>query len=161
MPDTLCAICNCLLHRGSDYARPTVQGRSHATRHHHVAERFFGRSASRRGTQRESIFETCPWRIERQVVTLCYECHEELVHNPVFLPADIASFALLVQLRGFQEESKTDSRKKIGGRIQLLHEVIEVGLRELLKVEEATLHEQNSHKGAPNPRPQADSYAAA
>lgn len=94
-------------------------------------------------------------------MTLCYECHEELVHNPVVLPADIASFARLVQLRGFQEENKTNSRKNIGGRIQLLHEVIEAGLRELLKAEEAALHEQSGHEEAPNPRPQADSYAAA
>jgi hypothetical protein len=66
------------------------------------------------------------------MVLLCYDCHEELVHNPVFLPADIAGFAFLTKLRGLQEDSKTDSREKLGGRIQLLHEVIEVGLGTLL-----------------------------
>ncbi len=34
-----CAICNCQLHREQNtYARPTVKGRSHATKHHYVAE---------------------------------------------------------------------------------------------------------------------------
>ena len=32
---------------------------SHATRHHFVAERFFGRSASRKGTLTERVFAEC------------------------------------------------------------------------------------------------------
>lgn len=135
MAENRCAICNCLLHRGGDYARPSIKGRSHATRHHHVAERFFGRSATRRGTQREPIFASSPWNVTTQLVVLCYDCHEELVHNPVFLPADIAGFSLLANLRGLQEDDKTDSREKLGGRIQLLHEVIEAGLQALLDSE--------------------------
>ena len=43
-----CALCDCILHRGRDYAADTPSGRAHATRHHFVAERFFGRSANRR-----------------------------------------------------------------------------------------------------------------
>jgi hypothetical protein len=39
-----CAICGCELHRiAGTYARPTVEGRSHASKHHFVSERFFGR----------------------------------------------------------------------------------------------------------------------
>jgi hypothetical protein len=55
------------------------------TSHHYVAERFFGRSKNRRGQIREAIFPECPWDYEKRTVVLCYECHEELIHNPVFL----------------------------------------------------------------------------
>jgi hypothetical protein len=48
-----------------------------------VAERFFGRSNNRRGTQRDRVFEECPWGIEGQTAVFCYDCHEELLHNPV------------------------------------------------------------------------------
>jgi len=51
-----CAICGCQLHRTKDtYARPTVEGRSHATSHHYVAERFFGRSTNHKGTKTDLI----------------------------------------------------------------------------------------------------------
>ena len=124
-----CAICGCPLHRTKNtYARPTVEGRSHATRHHYVAERFFGRSSNRPGTKMDGIFPTCPWGHESESVVFCYECHEELIHNPVLLPDDIARFAELVKRRGLSEVSKTESRDPIGGRIELLHEVIARGL---------------------------------
>lgn len=110
------------------YARPTVQGRSHATSHHYVAERFFGRSNNRPGTTTDGIFSACPWGYEGQSVVFCYECHEELVHNPVFLPEDVVRFAELVRRRGYSEEIKTESRRLIAGRVELLHEVIARGL---------------------------------
>ena len=83
-------------------------------------------------------------------VVLCYDCHEELVHNPVFLPADIADFALLAKLRGLQEEEKTDNRQRLGGRIQLLHEVIETGLRTLLQ-SEIGAQSTKAHNSGPQP----------
>ena len=126
-----CAICGCELHRDGDYAAPNVMGRSHATRHHYVAERFFGRSANRPGTQRDQIFPACPWNVEGQSVVFCYECHEELIHNPVFLPDDIEAFAALVKARGLDEQTKPESRDKIAGRIRLLHEVIAAGLKSI------------------------------
>lgn len=129
-----CAICGCQLHRmRNTYARPTVEGRSHATKHHYVAERFFGRSTNRRGTKTEGIFSSCPWGREGESVVFCYECHEELVHNPVFLPEDISRFAELVKQRGFSEEMKIDGREPIAGRVALFHEVIACGLEALLK----------------------------
>ena len=127
-----CGICGCTLHRTKNtYARPTVLGRSHATEHHYVAERFFGRSTNRRGTKTEGVFESCPWGHEGESVVFCYECHEELIHNPIFLPADIERFAALVKARGLFESAKPIDRAKIGGRIKLLHEVIEAGLAQL------------------------------
>jgi len=127
-----CAICGCRLHRNKGtYALPTAEGRSHASRHHFVAERFFGRSSNRRGTQRDKVFEECPWGIEGQTASFCYDCHEELLHNPVFLPADIAQLADLVKERNLDEDIKTESKNKIAGRIRLLHGVIQRGLEEL------------------------------
>lgn len=128
-----CAICGCPLHRNGEYAKPTVTGRSHATKHHCVPERFFGRSSNRQGTKREGIFDVCPWDAEGKTIVFCYECHEELIHNPVFLPDDIDAFARLVSKRGLCEESKTEGREKIAKRISLLHEVISTGLEALLK----------------------------
>lgn len=128
-----CNICGCQLHRKKGtYAHPTVEGRSHATSHHYVAERFFGRSTNRRGTKTVGIFSSCPWGHERESDVFCYECHEELVHNPVLLPEDISKLSELVKSRGFSEETKTDSRKPIAGRIKLFHEIIARGLDSLL-----------------------------
>src|SRR4051812_41072416 len=94
-----CAICGCFVHRNGEYAQPTIKGRSHATEHHYVAERFFGRSNNRRGTQRSPLFSTCPWGLEAQCDVFCYECHEEVLHNPVLTPEDIRMFAELVAQR--------------------------------------------------------------
>ncbi len=58
----------------------------------------------------------------------CYECHEELLHNPVLLPEDLALFAALVRKRGFAETSKMEDRSKIAARVMLFHEVIARGL---------------------------------
>ena len=67
------------------------------------------------------MFASCPWGHEGESVVFCYECHEELVHNPVFLPEDVALFAELVKQRGLSEEMKTENRDPIAGRIKLLH----------------------------------------
>lgn len=128
-----CAICGCALHRSGEYGTPTTRGRSHATEHHYVAERFFGRSTNRRGTKRDGIFKVCPWDCEGKKEAYCYECHEELLHNPVLLPKDILGFAELVRTRGLNENEKTDDRSKLAGRIVLLHEVIALGVAQLLR----------------------------
>jgi hypothetical protein len=106
-------------------------GRSHATKHHYVAERFFGRSGNRPGEIREPVFTVCPWGLEGETETFCYECHEELLHNPVFTLGDIVRFAQLVRAHGLDETEKTESREKLAGRIRLLHEVIDAGLRSI------------------------------
>jgi hypothetical protein len=138
-----CSICGCLLHRSGEYAKPTLLGRSHATDHHYVAERFFGRSKNRPGDVRDRAFASCPWNAEGRTATYCYECHEELLHNPIFTPSDIQAFASLVSLRGLAEETKPEGREKLAGRVKLLHEVIAAGLQ-------ATL-EKDRH-GLPNNR---------
>jgi dCMP deaminase len=130
-----CAVCGCIIHRAGEYAEPSIKGRSHATKHHYLAERFLGRSRNRRGEQREPIFKECPWDIKGQTEEFCYECHEELLHNPVLLQADVRRFAELVRLRNLNETTKTKSRDKIAGRIKLLHEVLELGIEKLLGIE--------------------------
>ena len=129
--DEACAICGCRLHRTGTYATPTTEGRSHATKHHFVAERFFGRSSNRRGTKTEGLFTSCPWGREGESEVFCYECHEELLHNPVLLPDDISALAELVRMRGLSESIKTEDRSRIAGRVLLLHEVFARGLKSL------------------------------
>lgn len=127
-----CSICGCILHRTEGtYALPSISGRSHATKHHYVAERFFGRSVNRSGTKRDGIFIACPWGHEGETTVFCYECHEELLHNPVLLPEDIERFAALVRERGLNEIEKGEDRSKLAGRVKLFHEIISRGLKSL------------------------------
>jgi hypothetical protein len=130
-----CAICGCKLTRGGkEYGKQTKEGRSHATGHHYVAKRFLSRS-DRNGVPHEPIFKNCPWGMEGQSKEFCYECHEELLHNPVLLPTDINGFKKLVERRNLNETRKTASKDKIAGRIELFHEVIEKGIKALLVAE--------------------------
>ena len=127
-----CAICDCELHRtAGTYAKPDVLGRSHATSHHFFAERFFGRSTNRKGTKTEGLFAECPWGHEGESAVFCYECHEELLHNPVLLPNEVRLFAELVRSRGLNENIKSEERSPLAGRVKLFHEVISAGLEAL------------------------------
>jgi len=136
MPEK-CKLCGCSVHRTiNTYARPTILGRSHATKHHCVAERFFGRSSNRRGTQRVPIFDQDPWGHENITEVFCYECHEELLHNPVLLKEDLNKLASIISIRELNEENKTESRQKIAGRIKLLHEIIHQGIESILEKKE-------------------------
>jgi hypothetical protein len=139
-----CALCDCILHRGKDYAADTPSGRAHATKHHVVAERFFGRSANRRGTQRLPMFPQCPWGFERETALFCYECHELLIHNPTFLPADIKAFAELVRARGLHETRKPSHRRKIAGRVRLFQEIVSAGIHQLLATARSTNEGRNA-----------------
>ncbi|MFZ4480326.1 MAG: hypothetical protein ACOYNZ_10605 [Rhodoferax sp.] len=100
---------------------------------HYVAERFFERSTNRRGTKTDGIFSSCPWGHEDESIVFCYECHKELIHNPILLPEEIVRFAELVRQRGFSEDAKAEGREPIAGRVALFHEVIATGITALLK----------------------------
>ena len=126
-----CALCGCAVHRSGRYATEDSEGRSHATQHHYVAERFFGRSSNRKGTQKTPIFPTCPWGLEGRSDVYCYECHELVLHNPVLLPDDVAAFGRLIRERSLDEQVKGDSLQKVAGRVELFHEVIVAGLKVL------------------------------
>jgi len=129
-PKERCAICGCALRRGEGYGKPTPEGRSHATKHHYVAERFYGRSRNRRGPQRNPIFRKPAWRLREETDVFCYECHEELLHNPVFLPEDIRQFANVVKARKLNERRKGEKRHRIARRVRLLNEIIKAGLEQ-------------------------------
>lgn len=124
-----CNLCGCTIHNKGSYAEPTVKGRSHATKHHCVAERFFGRSKTSKNEERVIIFHSCPWGMEEKVIEFCYECHEMLLHNPVLLPKEITAFSELVKKRGLNEQKKPRDKKLIAKRIQLFHEIIMKGLK--------------------------------
>jgi len=128
-----CELCGCQLHRAGGYAAPSVHGRAHATRHHYVAERFFGRSKNRRGRQRERVFTKCPWDLEGKSSVYCYDCHELLLHNPVLLPNDIERLREIIVARGYGERTKERGYRKLAGRIRLLHDVIDAGLASVLR----------------------------
>lgn len=142
-----CAICGCRVHRiVNTYAQASIAGRSHASKHYYVAERFFGRTKNRRGILVDGIFRFCPWNREAQFGLLCYECHSELLIHPVLLPEDVARFAELVRRRGLSERVKSESRAPIAGRVALLHEVIALGIgaalqRQQLRERKRTLRE--------------------
>src|SRR3546814_11980683 len=123
-----CVICDCILRRiAGTYARPSAEGRSHATKHHFVAERFFGRSSNRRGTVTDGVFSSCPWGHEGETAVFCYECHEDLLHNPVLLTDDFAALAALVERHGLTEEQKPKERFKTGVRVQFIQLAEEMG----------------------------------
>jgi hypothetical protein len=128
-----CGLCGCQVHRAGSYGVPSVLGRSHATRHHYVAERFFGRSANRRGSQREPVFAKCPWDFEGKLSIYCYDCHEVLLHNPVLLPNGIKRLRKIIVALGYGERKKERGYRKLAGRIRLLHDVIDAGLTSVLR----------------------------
>lgn len=122
-----CAICGCELHREvNTYAQDSIAGRSHATNHHYVAKRFFIRK-----NNTCEIFQNSPWNINKKITLLCYECHEELLHNPVLLPEDICRLHELVKKKKLSEKIKSKDRKKIAGRVKLFHEIISKGILSL------------------------------
>jgi len=49
------------------------------------------------------MFTACPWGHEGESGVFCYECHEELLHNPVLLPEDVGRFAELVRLENVKQ----------------------------------------------------------
>lgn len=65
----------------------------------------------------------------------CYDCHEELLHNPVLLPKDIEKLALLVKLKKYSEKGKTNSKNELAGRIKLLQEIIQKGIDKIISDE--------------------------
>ena len=58
----------------------------------------------------------------------CYECHEELLHNPILLPDDIAKLRQCFVQKGITETEKTNDRILAARRVALLHEVIQRGI---------------------------------
>jgi hypothetical protein len=128
-----CAICGCKIHTGGNYAADTVQGRSHTSKHHYVADRFYGHSKNNPAKHRTAIFTYDRWKVEGKTEIFCYDCHEELLHNPVLLPEDVSGFTKLVKSHRLNEKKKTKSKEKLAGRIELLHKALALGINKLLE----------------------------
>jgi hypothetical protein len=128
-----CDICGCAIHTDGEYATDTAKGRSHASKHHYVANRFYGHSKNNKGKNRTAIFLEDPWKIKGKTGKFCYDCHEELLHNPVLLPEDLQRFVKLVNHNQLNEIEKTDSKEKLRLRIMLLHEALALGINKLLE----------------------------
>lgn len=127
-----CALCGCeLVRKKGVYGDASIEGRSHASKHHFVPERLFGRSGNCPKTLKTPVFAKCPWNQEGKSQPYCYDCHEVMLHNPVLLPQDIQSFAALIQNRGLGETKKADGYEKLAGRLMLFHEIIAAGLASL------------------------------
>ena len=125
-----CAICGCNLIRGKNiYGTP--EGRSHATKHHFVAERFFGRSKNRKGILQSAIFTKCPWSLEKATELFCFDCHEVMLHNPVFTRENIQTLRQIIHKHNLNEDEKEKGYTKVKERIKLLQTVIEEGLKKL------------------------------
>jgi len=65
-----------------------------------------------------------------------------LLHNPVLLPDDVSGFARLAEWRDLAEDRKQEDRKKLAGRIVLMHDVISAGIKALLKEAGVREHER-------------------
>jgi len=138
--DQHCAICGCelfgarrdkekgQLKRKVQYGEDSPEGRSYRTKHHYIAKRFLGREIFSGGDEQRLI------KNKRKYTFLCYNCHEELLHNPMLLPDDIEDFHELVDKedKRLTEPTKGDDKDKLARRIELLHKVIETGIKVLL-----------------------------
>ena len=117
----------------NQYAKLSYEGRAHISKHHYVAERFFGRSKNRSTNKRTNFMEGEFKDHERKIGFFCYECHEVLLHNPVLLPEDIGLLKKIYKIKGLQEDVKTESYEKLKKKIIVLKEVISLGLKKYLE----------------------------
>jgi len=130
-----CAICGCPLHRtAGTYAKPTADGRSHATDHHCVPKRFLS-DKNTKGEKRGPVLTDRHWAEKgSQTVTLCYDCHEELLHNPILLEEDVKHLRQIMDNKGCTETHKTEGDYKcIANRVRIFHEIIKAGIEHTLK----------------------------
>jgi len=130
-----CALCRCLVHRTrGTYATDTHEGRSHATGHHLVPQRFLGKSATRRKKgPRTAILRPDTFPTPGELLVFCYECHEELLHNPMLLEEDIRRLAELFELSEASEpDGKPFEKVRLARRIEIFHNTIAEGVRCLL-----------------------------
>lgn len=113
------------LQRALEYARPNLEGRSHATRYHYVAERFFGRSSNRNGKIREPNFSSCPWGVEKRIALISLNpggstvspdrlCRWLLL-SPDRLPSNqlVMTQELIANMLGVRREGVTEAAGKL------------------------------------------------
>ena len=110
-----CMLCGTKFSTKGVYA--TKNGQYNRSEHHLFPARFKKYHISQRSLAKKLNVESRDF----DSVHLCYECHEELLHNPVFTTKMIKELSHL--MRGKSLEDKV---------ITLFH-VIELGIREAIK----------------------------
>ena len=110
-----CVLCGIKFTTGGVYA--TESGRHNRSEHHLFPARFEKFGISQRSLAKKLNVETQDF----DSVHLCYECHEELLHNPVFTTKMIKGLSHLMKGKSFEDKVITLSR------------VIELGIEEAIK----------------------------
>ena len=106
-----CEMCNCLLIEGNPgNIYGTKKGMQHISKHHLFPQRFTKYFSKKEIHKNFSIVRASI------SATLCYECHEEILHNIVFNKAMIKKIKLL--LKGKDKKEK----------IQLMHNIVKQGI---------------------------------
>jgi len=95
----------------------TENGQHYRSKHHLVPNRFNKYRISQRSLAKKLNVETGDFIS----ILLCYECHEELLHNPVFTTKMIKELSHLMRGKSLEDKVITLSR------------VIELGIREAIK----------------------------
>ena len=131
-----CEICGCQLTSKQDtYGQDTLAGRAHQTKHHNIAKRFYGQQNGRKPIFKKKDRTGNGWNVTR----CCFECHEELLHNPILTSKNIKTLSTLVKKTGSGERRKPEDKKRIANRILLFHAVIDTGLEALNRKNKSSL----------------------
>ena len=95
----------------------TENGRYNSSEHHLFPTRFKKYGISQRSLAKKLNVETQDF----DSVYLCYECHEELLHNPVFTTKMIKELGYLMLGRSLED------------KVIIISRVIELGIKEAIK----------------------------
>ena len=110
-----CMLCGIEYATGVVYA--SEHGRRSRGRHHLFPRRFEKRGMSQEGLARKLDVETR----DLGFVHLCYECHEELLHNPV------------LTIKMLDELSHLIKGKSLEDKVVTLSRIIELGIKGAMK----------------------------
>ena len=111
-----CMLCGTKFSTKGIYATKTKNGRHHRGEHHLFPARF-EKHFSQRSLAKKLNVETQ----SLDSIYLCYDCHEELLQNPVFTTKMIKELSYLMKGKSLEDKVVTLSR------------VIELGIREAIK----------------------------
>jgi len=111
----LCMLCGIKFTTGDVYG--TESGRHHKSEHHLFPTRLEKYHISQEGLAKKLNVETRDF----DSVYLCYECHEELLLNPVFTTEMIKGLSHLIKGKSLED------------KVVILSRVIQLGIKEAIK----------------------------
>jgi uncharacterized CHY-type Zn-finger protein len=115
-----CMLCGIEFPKTGVYAEKTESGQHYRAEHHLIPKRFEKYHISQRSLAKKLNVGTQDF----VPVYLCYECHEELLQNPVFTTEMIKELSHLIKGKSLED------------KVVILSHVIELGIREAIKEEE-------------------------